>query len=84
MFECPSCSGRGCEQCDQTGKFELTACPLKMITPDIWETIEYAELYEKGLPPVMGGALDQCHAFTQACRLIWREQGHYKAKMERF
>jgi len=55
-----------------------------MITPDIWETIEYAELYEKGLPPVMGGALDQCHAFTQACRLIWREQGHYKAKMERF
>jgi hypothetical protein len=43
--------------------------------------IEYADLYEKGLPPVAGGALDQCHAFTDACRFIWREQRHWKNKL---
>ncbi len=43
--------------------------------------IEYAELYEKGIPPINGAALDQCHCFTEACKLIWQDQDYWKSKL---
>jgi len=44
--------------------------------------IEYAELYEKGIPPMAGGALDQLVVFVDACRCIWREQAYWKKGMK--
>lgn len=43
--------------------------------------MEYAELYEKGIPPVHGGAMDQAYIFTQACRVIWADEGVYKPNL---
>jgi len=60
----------------------LTCCPLEYITDDVIELIEYAELYEKGLPPVSGGALDQAKAFTDCCRIIFAEQAYWKRKFK--
>ena len=46
------------------------------------EGIEFAALYEKGLPPVAGGALDQAQIFIDACRFIWECQALYKKERE--
>jgi len=45
---------------------------------ELWEVVQYAGLYQKGLPPVAGGALDQTRWFTSACRLLWRDQAEWK------
>lgn len=45
-----------------------------MLTDDIYELANLAALYEKGLPPVVGGALDQCKGFTDGCVFLWNEQ----------
>jgi len=63
------------------GKIRITGCPLEMIPPDVWEVIQYAELYEKGLPPIAGGVLDQAKNFIEACRFIFSEQRHWKNKL---
>ena len=52
-----------------------------IITPDVWEVIEYAGLYEKGLPPVAGGALDQAKCFLEAATFIFREENMWKKKL---
>lgn len=80
-MECIECGGRGCKECEETGKLEITQCPLELITPDIWEVIEMAEFFEKGLPPVAGGVLDQAKIFIDACRFIFREQARWKKKL---
>ena len=80
---CPRCggnNGEGCDECDH-GRIEITECPLELITPDVWEAIEYAELYEKGLPPVAGGVLNQAKIFIEACRQIWAEQAFWNKKL---
>ncbi len=43
--------------------------------------LPYARLYEKGLPPAAGGALDQAQAFLEACDFIWQEERYWKAKL---
>lgn len=78
---CMRCSGAGCEDCDRTGRIQITGCPLEQIGEDVWRVIEYAELYEKGLPPVAGGALDQAHCFIEAARFIMQEQRYWKNKI---
>jgi NADPH-dependent 7-cyano-7-deazaguanine reductase QueF-like protein len=80
-MNCTACGGTGCEECQDTGRIEITQCPLEIITPDIWEVIELAQLYEKGLPPVAGGALDQANIFVDACRMIWSEEKVWKNKL---
>lgn len=42
--------------------------------------IHFADLYEKGLPPVAGGALDQSHWFTKAARYYWSEKERAKSE----
>jgi len=78
---CPACGGsaKGCDECDY-GCIYFEQCPLEIITRDVWEVMQYAELYEKGLPPVHGGALDQAYVFTWACRVIWAEENKFKPK----
>jgi len=54
---------------------------LELITPDIWELLELAELYKKGLPPVDGGVLDQAADFVTACRFVWSEENIHKKRL---
>ena len=81
MLDCPACGGSGCDQCDASGRFELAECPRLFVTPDVWDGVECAGLYEKGLPPVAGGSLDQSRIFVEAARLIWADQAYWKAKL---
>ncbi len=53
---------------------------MSYVTGDIWQVITLAGLYEKGLPPVAGGALDQAVAFIAAAEFIWQEEKQYKAE----
>ena len=76
------CNNIGCKHCNDVGTFELTECPKKAITSDIWTFIEYADLYEKGIAPESGGALDQLYSFNVYARFIWNEKAMYKAKAE--
>jgi len=82
--ECSRCDGFGCEECEGSGKIKITCCPLEYITEDVWEVIRYAELYEKGLPPVAGGALDQAANFIKAAMYIFSVQAYWKNKLEVF
>jgi hypothetical protein len=43
--------------------------------------IRFAELYEKGLAPVAGGALDQAECFIEAAVVIMRENEYWKNKL---
>ena len=40
-----------------------------------------AGLFEKGLPPVAGGVLDQAKIFVEAATFIFREQNYWKNKL---
>ena len=80
-MQCIGCEGRGCDECRDKGTIAIECCPLVMITRDIWELITLAELFEKGLPPVAGGVLNQAKIFVEAARLIFNEQQYYKRKL---
>jgi len=54
---------------------------LKLITEDVWEIISLSELFEKGLPPVIGGVLDQAKIFVNAASFVFREQSYWKRKL---
>jgi len=43
--------------------------------------IKLAHLYEKGLPPVAGGSLDQTQQFIFAADFIFSEEAKYKKKL---
>ena len=78
-MDCPDCRDGSCGHCDG-GTVKITRCPLELITPDVYEAMELAELYEKGLAPVAGGTLDQTANFAAAARLIWRENERHKRR----
>ena len=77
---CPACGGAGCEMCNETGEIPLQGCPMDYVTGDIAMVMELADFYEKGLPPVAGGVLDQAANFVMACRYIWQLRAMYKAE----
>ena len=77
---CTSCGGSGCEKCNQAGTFDIAECPMNLISNEVMDVIEYAELWSKGLPPVAGGALDQAKCFVMAAQFIFSEQNYWKKK----
>jgi hypothetical protein len=77
---CPNCEGKGCNECKE-GKIDIIQCPLELITNDIWQAIYFAELYEKGLPPVAGGALEQTKSFLDAAQFIMNEKAYWKSNL---
>ena len=81
-LECVPCNGRGCEDCNDVGAIEIKDCPLEVIDDKTLEVIEYAELWQKGIPPIAGGALDQAYTFTQAARFVWSERNYWKKKLK--
>lgn len=77
---CPVCKGKPpqCDECDGQGEIDIDRCPLLVIAPDVWEVLKYAGLYEKGLPPVAGGALDQSDWFLSAAEYIFEQEQRLK------
>ncbi len=80
QITCPACEGAACDECKE-GWIDLPCCPQRYPGLEWGEFRHYAVLYEKGLPPVTGGALEQSHWFTDACRFYWGEQSFWKAKL---
>ena len=78
-IECPVCDGKGCDACKR-GWIIIDDCPKERVTHETMECMGAARWFEKGLPPVAGGVLDQCKAFTSAADFIWREQAAIKAR----
>lgn len=78
---CPICDEQGCKACNESGYFELTQCGRKYAA-EMGELVHYADLYEKGLPPVAGGALDQSAWFTDAAQCFWHEKARAKNEAE--
>jgi len=80
-MDCVNCGGKGCDECEYTGKLSITKCPLEFITSDVFEIIALAGLFEKGLPPIAGGVLDQAKIFVDAARFVFQEQQYWKKKL---
>ena len=80
VMVCPICNGSGCQECNGQGRFEIPACPLDYVTEDVWDVIRLAELFEKGLPPVAGGVLDQAVVFVEAANFIRHEINYWKSE----
>ena len=69
---------------DASIDLRLEQCPLEYVSSDIWEAIRYAKLYEKGLPPVAGGALDQAENFLEAAEMVFADRAFFKQKLKVF
>ena len=82
MADCPVCKGRGCDACGKTGRFEITQCPMLLIERSFWDLMDMVDFYEKGIPPVVGGLLDQTAWFVAFARQVFDEERPYKARQE--
>jgi hypothetical protein len=80
-LECPSCFGKGCEKCDD-GNFFISGCPNKYCN-EVINAVNLIDLFEKGLPPIAGGSLDQSVWFMEAASFIQAEDSRIKAESNR-
>lgn len=71
VIECPTCEGKGCEECDD-GKFELATCPHSFIG-DTFMLVQLSDLFDKGMAPIAGGVLDQSVQFLKLHRMFRNE-----------
>lgn len=71
-FECPSCDGEGCDECNM-GAIRLSGCPSQYCA-SVVTAVGLVDLFEKGLPPVAGGALDQSVSFIEATRILRNDE----------
>ena len=55
------------------GEWELTTCPEHVLGGGVMELVSLADLFERGLPPVAGGTLDQAAWFVEAAE-FWRSE----------
>ncbi|HUP80694.1 MAG TPA: hypothetical protein VM260_19245, partial [Pirellula sp.] len=70
-MQCPNCEGFGCGYCVH-GTIEIKGCPNEYCR-EVACVIPMIDLFEKGLPPVNGGVLDQSAWFVDAVRLLANE-----------
>lgn len=77
-IECPVCDGCGCSECTE-GSFELDGCPNAFCSKII-TSIDLIDLFEKGLPPVAGGVMDQSASFIQAARFFASEEDKVRSE----
>lgn len=79
-FECPACSGHGCEKCDD-GFVTLLGCPNTFCSSMV-PAIDVIDMIGKGHLPVIGGTLDQSASLIQAAQ--WFEAEEARVKNEQF
>lgn len=79
-IECTECDGYGdkCTHCNE-GFIEIKGCPQEYCR-EVVEAIQFFDLYEKGLPPVAGGALDQSAWFLDAFARFRYEEAAIKVE----
>lgn len=70
VVDCPACGG--------TGRYSFPGCPLQQLPAQTWEIIELACLWDKGLPPVAGGSMDQSRAFVAAARFVLADRDMWR------
>lgn len=78
LIQCPCCGGVGCNECSH-GRVRVESCPRKLAA-DVGLFLHYVDLYEKGIPPIAGGALDQCHLFNEAAAFAMAERRYWRTK----
>ena len=77
VIECPSCDGVGCEQCEKTGGIKIAGCP-NVACSQMAPTIDLIDMFHGGMPPIIGGVLDQAAWFIDAAK--WLKRDEAKAK----
>ncbi len=70
---CPICNGAGCDECDD-GFTIMTDCPLLYIGNDASMYMRFTRLFDKGMPPIAGGVLDQANKFIEAVEYISQQE----------
>ncbi len=80
MIECTACGGRGgdCKVCGGMCRLIIKGCFLELIPSQIWMLLKLIDLYEKGLPPVAGGSLDQAKNFIDAAAFVMSEKSYWE------
>ena len=71
---CPMCNERGCRHCDNEGHFKITDCPQKQFDQELLQFLDLADLFEKGVTPITGGALDQSSWFLNGVKFLRSEE----------
>jgi hypothetical protein len=77
-MECLSCGGVGCDECTE-GRIAIQGCP-KQYCREIVPSISLIDLFQKGLPPVAGGTLDQSVWFLEAAKILGNEEAQAKSE----
>lgn len=72
-MQCPQCRGAGCSECNDLGMFRVLGCPNDYCK-SVGKVARFADLFEKGLPPVAGGALDQSVWFLDAVAILSNDE----------
>jgi hypothetical protein len=75
-IECPSCNGQGCDECAM-GLIRLSECPNKECS-DMFQVVQLADLFEKGVMPIAGGALDQSAWFVDAVNILKADESRVR------
>jgi hypothetical protein len=79
-IECPACDGGGCNECT-FGMVRIDGCP-NAYCREMVPLVELADLFEKGIPPIAGGALDQSAWFLKAVKILSSDESEIKAKAQ--
>ncbi len=77
-IECSECDGQGCEHCN-AGFVSIDGCPSEMCR-EVSMAVRLFGLFDKGMPPVAGGALDQSAWFLDAATVFKSEDATIKAE----
>jgi hypothetical protein len=71
-----------CNVCDGAGHTELRTCPKMSVSGDVWGMMLQVELFEKGMPPLAGGSLDQTEAFLDVMEFVWSQRASLRPSKE--
>lgn len=75
-IECPSCNGQGCEDCNE-GLIRLSECPNRECS-DMHQVVTLSDLFDKGVLPIAGGALDQSAWLIDAFQIFKSDESRAK------
>jgi hypothetical protein len=75
-MQCPCCNGEGCSEC-QMGMIQIIGCPNRYCST-VADVVRMSEFFDKGLPPVAGGLLDQSAWFLDAVSVLRRDEAEMR------
>jgi hypothetical protein len=78
--DCTGCRHR-CLSCGGSGRVRIERCPMGGLGEGVWAILQAADLAERGLWPVRGGADDQAAVFLEAALRVWRETAYWRAEL---